>query len=147
MQETQEMRVWSLGGEDPLEEGMATPSSILAWRISCTAGPGGLQSLGSQRVGHDWSNWARTHACMTYKVNIQNTYASITNFKWNFLKIFFCNTIKKYDILRNKVNQKHINSLRWNYTSLLKEIKGNLNTVSYIPNVDGMEDLVLLSRQ
>ena len=53
MQEPQEMKVQSLGREDLLEEGMATPSSILAWRISCTAGPGGLQSLGSQRVGHD----------------------------------------------------------------------------------------------
>ena len=40
-------------GEDPLEEGMATHSSILAWRISGTEEPGGLQSTGSQRVGHD----------------------------------------------------------------------------------------------
>ena len=43
----------SLGWEDPLEEGMATHSSILAWRISWTEGPGGLLSIGSQRVGHD----------------------------------------------------------------------------------------------
>ena len=53
MQETQETRVSSLGQEDPLEEGMATHSSILAWRIPRTQEPGGLQSLGSQRVGHD----------------------------------------------------------------------------------------------
>ena len=46
MQETQ---VRSLGGEDPLEEGMATHSSILAWRIPCTEEPGGLQSMGSQK--------------------------------------------------------------------------------------------------
>ena len=45
--------VQSLGGGDPLEEGMATHSSILAWRIPWTEEPGGLQSLGSQRVGHD----------------------------------------------------------------------------------------------
>ena len=44
----------SLGWEDPLEEAMATPSSILAWRIPWTEKPGGLQSTGSQRVGHDW---------------------------------------------------------------------------------------------
>ena len=50
MQETQ---VQSLGGEDPLEEGMATHSSILAWRIPGTEEPGGLQSIGSQRVRHD----------------------------------------------------------------------------------------------
>ena len=42
----------SLGQEDPLEEGMATHSSILAWRISQTKEPGGLQSTGSQRAGH-----------------------------------------------------------------------------------------------
>ena len=42
-----------LGWEDPLEEGMATHSSILVWRISCTEEPGGLQSIGSHRVRHD----------------------------------------------------------------------------------------------
>ena len=42
----------SLGQEDPLEEGIATHSSILAWRISQTKEPGGLQSTGSQRAGH-----------------------------------------------------------------------------------------------
>ena len=44
--------VLSLGWEDPLEEGMATHSSVLAWRIPWTEEPGGLQSAGSQRVGH-----------------------------------------------------------------------------------------------
>ena len=43
----------SLGREDPLEEGMATHSSVLAWRIPWTEEPGGLQSMGLQRVGHD----------------------------------------------------------------------------------------------
>ena len=45
--------VGSLGWEDPLEEGTAIHSSILAWRISWTEEPGGLQSMGFQRVGHD----------------------------------------------------------------------------------------------
>ena len=45
--------VRSLGWEDPLEEGMVTHSSILAWRISWTEEPSGLQSLGLQRVRHD----------------------------------------------------------------------------------------------
>ena len=44
--------VLSLGREDPLEEGMATHSSILVWRIPRTEEPGGLQSLESQRAGH-----------------------------------------------------------------------------------------------
>ena len=47
-----ETRVQSLDQEDPLEKGMATHSSILAWRIPWTEGPGGLQSLVLQRVGH-----------------------------------------------------------------------------------------------
>ena len=45
--------VLSVGWEDPLEKKMATHSSILAWRIPWTEGPGGLLSMGSQRVGHD----------------------------------------------------------------------------------------------
>ena len=53
VQETQEMQVQFLGLEDPLEEEMATHSSILAWRIPQTEEPGGLQSMGSQRVRHD----------------------------------------------------------------------------------------------
>ena len=52
MQETQETQVQSLGQENPLEEEMATHSSILAWRISWTEEPGRLQSKGLQRVGH-----------------------------------------------------------------------------------------------
>ena len=51
MQETQ---VRSLSWKDPLEKGMATHSSILAWRIPWTEEPCGLQSMGSHRVGHDW---------------------------------------------------------------------------------------------
>ena len=48
-----ETQVRSLGWEDPLQKGMATHSSILAWRIPWTEEPGGLQSTGSRRVGHD----------------------------------------------------------------------------------------------
>ena len=49
----QETPVQSLGWEDPLEKGMATHSSILAWEIPQKEEPGGLQSIGSQRAGHD----------------------------------------------------------------------------------------------
>ena len=56
-----EMWVWSLIEEDPLEEDMASHSSILAWRIPWTEEPGGLWSIGSQRVRHDWSDLARMH--------------------------------------------------------------------------------------
>ena len=52
------MRVQSLGQEDPLEEEMATQSSILAWKIPRTEDPGGLQSMGLQRIVH---NCAHAH--------------------------------------------------------------------------------------
>ena len=51
-----EVQVQSLGQEDPLEEGVATHSSIIAWRIPWTEEPGRLQPIGSQRVGHDRSD-------------------------------------------------------------------------------------------
>ena len=49
----QETQVQSLGQEDPLQKGMATHSSILAWKVPWTEKPGRLQPMGSQRVGHD----------------------------------------------------------------------------------------------
>ena len=53
---TQEMQVRTLGQEDPLKEEMATHSSILAWEIPWTGDPGRLQSMGLQRVGHNWAS-------------------------------------------------------------------------------------------
>ena len=60
MQETQ---VLSLSQEDPLEEGMVAHSNVLAWEIPWTEEPGGQQSMGSQKVGHDW---ATKHAKYIY---------------------------------------------------------------------------------
>ena len=62
MQEPREMWIQSLSREDPLEKRMATHSSTLAWRIPWTEEPGGLQSTGPQRVGHDWRELACTHS-------------------------------------------------------------------------------------
>ena len=79
MRETQ---VRSLGWEDPLEKGMATHSSTLAWRIPWTEEPGRLQSMGWQRVGHDWATslllfirtstwpWRISNSCLFYRVDI-----------------------------------------------------------------------------
>ena len=58
------MWILSLDREDPLEEGMATHSNILAWRIPWTEVPGGLHSVGLQSVGHNWSNLTGVHACL-----------------------------------------------------------------------------------
>ena len=55
----QDMLVQSLGQEDPLEQEMVTYSSIRAWRIPWTEEPGGLQSMGSQRIGHDMTERLR----------------------------------------------------------------------------------------
>ena len=75
MHETQELQVGSLGWEDPLEEEMVTDTSILAWRIPSSEEPGGLQSIGSQRVGHNWARTQQqpilrgilTHCCISSK--------------------------------------------------------------------------------
>ena len=61
MQEMQADMGSSLGGEDSLERSMANPSCILAWKIPWTEEPGGLQSIGSQRVRHDEANG---HTCV-----------------------------------------------------------------------------------
>ena len=63
----QETWVWFLGPEDPPKKGMATHSSILAWRILWKEKPSGLQSMGSQRVRHDWA----TNTLTTFKKLIQ----------------------------------------------------------------------------
>ena len=60
----QETRVWALNWKNPLEKGMATHSSILAWRIPWTEKPGGLQSMELQRVGQDW---VTKHVCILYE--------------------------------------------------------------------------------
>ena len=62
MQEPHEMLVWSWGQEDPLEEGMAIHSRILAWETLRTEEFGRLQFIGSQRVRHDLSDLAHMHA-------------------------------------------------------------------------------------
>ena len=64
----QETCVQSLGWEDPLEEGMATHSSIPAWIIPQTEEPGGLHSIGLQKVRHNWSDWACTHGFARFKL-------------------------------------------------------------------------------
>ena len=59
----QEIWVWFLGWKGPLEKPMATHFSIVAWRIPWTEEPDGVQSMGLQRVGHDWSDLAHMHTC------------------------------------------------------------------------------------
>ena len=64
------MRVQSLGGEDPLEEEMATQSSNLAWEIPWTEEPGWLQSMGSQRIRHDLATEHIATTCSYLHFNV-----------------------------------------------------------------------------
>ena len=82
-------QVWSLGQEDPWEKVMATHSSILAWKIPWTEEPGGLQSMGLQRVGHNWAtntSWLKVnYISYCHKLlKFTRTFANMTS--WNFLR-------------------------------------------------------------
>ena len=70
----------SLGREDTSEKGMATHSSILGWRIPWTEEPGGLQSMGSQRVGHNWSGLSCTEARMTSHSSVYQNFFRYTRY-------------------------------------------------------------------
>ena len=67
----QEMGIQSLSQEDPLEKEMATHSSILAWKIPWTEEPGGLQSMGSQRAGHDLVTKQQNNARELWNILLQ----------------------------------------------------------------------------
>ena len=97
----QEMQDQSLIQQDPLERGMATHSSILAWKIPWTAQPGRLQSMGSQRVRHNWAH---------------STYQGVC-----FLKLFYINHFRTIFQLRSKLEVTFlapIQSLRNAFTLL-----------------------------
>ena len=107
----QETRVWSLGREDPLEKEMASHSSTLAWKIPWTEEPGELQSMGSQRVGHDWVT-SLSHCtpgiehrqiCPTstslplFQLMVMPSFQSIRTNTWghHFLSLFLLISVKK----------------------------------------------------
>ena len=77
----QELQVWSQSWEDPLEEDMATHSSILAWRIPRVEEPGRLWSIGLQRVGRNWSDLACIHAhrCLCVCVCVFTAFSFVYN--------------------------------------------------------------------
>ena len=102
----QETWVQSLGWEDPLEEGMASRSCIVAWRIPRTEERGGLQSMELQRVGHDWSNLARLH------------YASVLYFFDLFAIVSFYFTWVMKPVLHCFVYQSVIFLLKYTWLSV-----------------------------
>ena len=99
MQETQ---VWSLGWEDPLEKVTTTHSSILAWRIPWIEEPGGLQSMGSQRVGHGWAantlTFSLTHRkcigkVVTFFFSSLSSWPSFSNLPLALLFLCLCSSL------------------------------------------------------
>ena len=110
--------VQSLGQEDPLEEEMATHSSILAWTIPWTEEPGGLQCIGLQRVRHDWAHThTRLHAPLCPQVHSQ----LLRLYSWPTTRIFF----KDYILCYSFVNIHIITVL------LLFIIYANISTYEY----------------
>ena len=110
------MQVQSIGQTDPLEEGMATRTSMHARRISWTEEPGGLQSIGSQRIGQDWSYWAR--ACVyTHTHTHTHTHTRYTARAYTYTHT--------HSINKNKVTNGVLKAFpiippgHWVYTSLL----------------------------
>ena len=78
----QETQVWFLGHKDPLEKGMATDSRILAWRLPWMEEPSRLQSMGSQRVGHDWVTNTSTNISYTFYHKWPHSYFKNRAFSW-----------------------------------------------------------------
>ena len=90
------MLIESLGWEDPLEKGTATHSSILTWRIPWTEEPGGLWSMGSQRVGHDWSNLAYTQEPQGLLPQVSNSAVKTEHFPPKLDKIIIFIRFEKH---------------------------------------------------
>ena len=83
------MWVQPLGREDPLEKGMATHSSIHAWRIPCTEEPGRLWSIGLKRVGYNWNNWAHKYMLFLIFSSIIDYYKILSLFP-----ILYCRSLQ-----------------------------------------------------
>ena len=117
MQDTQEIRVWSPGYEDPLKWETATHSSTLAWKIPWTEEPGGLQSRGLQRVRHDW---ACKHAHVHISIYTYLTHSVYS--KWpgrvqdTFFKVFI------YASINFSVFSRHLVISYWRGNFIVKHI-------------------------
>ena len=127
------MQVQTIGQTDPLEEGMATHTSMHARRISWTEEPGGLQSIGSQRIGQDWSYWARTYV---------NTYTH-THTHTRYTACAYVHThTHTHTINKNKVTNGVLKAFsiippgHWVYITPLKSVPEALSISGYVHYAD-----------
>ena len=97
----QETWVWSLSWEDPLEKEMATHSSTRAWKISWTEEPGGLQSMGSQGVGHDWVVFQSFSCVQLFATPWTAACQASLSFtvSWNLLKLMSIESVMPFNHL------------------------------------------------
>ena len=125
MQKTQETKLWSLGQEDPLEEEMATHSSIFAWGIPWTEEPGGLQSTESQRFRHDWA---------TDHTHTRNTRTGTTAFcNWDTPETSTANSHGRYNAQDRTVCSMRFDQIgcQWKRQPS-HQLKGLMNKLSFI---------------
>ena len=122
----QETRVRSLGQEDPPEKEMATHFSIPAWRIPWTEEPGGLQSMGSKRVGHDWATNTNTlenknKDNFRQKENTTHMGSSSSHSTEEALNSPFIQFPEDGDVIRMDcwVNFQEIQNMMWDYSTFL----------------------------
>ena len=122
-----ETQVWSLDWEDPLEEEMETHSRLLAWKIPWTEEPGGLQSMGSQRAGHDRAHLATlTHMLQSSTRNIhtlQNTTLEIhaSCYTWTMPRVTLM-----------FIAELFMTDKRWQWPVSINRWRGQQNAVVYI---------------
>ena len=112
-----ETQIRSLGGEDPLEKEMATHSSILAWRIPWREEPGRLQSMGSQRVGHNWA----TFLSLSWPSNPTTGHTHWGNQNWKrhvYPNVYCCCCCYVTSVMSNSVRSRRRQTTRlprpWN---------------------------------
>ena len=140
MQEKQGTQVRSLGRKDPLEEKIGSHSSVLSWRIPWTEEPGGLQSTGSQRVGHQWASkqwrWRGT-SCYVFSSHFYLLFGERL-FSSQFLKLgylsfsLFClpHSMPDLRIPHQGSNPLH---LQWKHVVLTTGLPGDSWAVGILP--------------
>ena len=129
-----ETQVQSLSWEDPLENRMVTHSSILAWRIPWTEDPGGLQSMGSQRVKQDWeSNCIALHTYICKQLNHFTVHLKLTQCcKWTifqFFKSYTSGPVQVFSVPENSHFTCLCHRIMWKLSSSL------CNFLTSFPNI------------